>query len=225
MDRAKERVVISAISSILGNVSVQTVQSVNTSVGTAAEQEERKKKSHVPSIEVSAAQSQGLSPRVGDFLVNKASQSNDSGSGVSGASGPDGSPPAGPPPGGPPPGAAPGGPQGGGANNNGGSSSSESALKLLSDDEDSSSTDESSETTSSKSTSSSASSILSLLSGEDSTGETENDGDADDQSSSASAKKTGQGANTQYARQQQGSGVFGVQFDEVGAYQFAASSY
>jgi hypothetical protein len=184
--------VISAISSILGSVTVQRAQGVSTSVAQPRDQEEKQKKVITPSVEVSAAQSQGFSARVGDFLVNKASQSSDSGSGVSGPTGADGMPPVGMPVGGPPPGPPAGSMQGEGQNGGGASGS--------------------------------AASILSLLSGEDSPSEAENDGDEDDASFSTSSRQS-QGANTQYAQEQSGNGVFGVQFDEIGAYQFAASSY
>lgn len=183
---------ISAISSILGSVSVQRAQSIGTSIGSPRDQEEKQKKVVTPSVEVSAAQSQGFSARVGDFLVNKASHSGDSGSSVSGPTGADGIPPAGMPVGGPPPGPPAGSLQGEGQNGGGASGS--------------------------------AASILSLLSGEDSSSETENDGDADDSGFSPSSRPN-QGANTQFARQQSGDGVFGVQFDEIGAYQFAASGF
>ena len=183
---------ISAISSILGSVTVQRAQGVSTSVGQPRDQEEKQKKVITPSVEVSAAHSHGFSARVGDFLVNKASQSSDSGSGVSGPTGADGMPPVGMPVGGPPPGPPAGSMQGEGQNGGGASGS--------------------------------AASILSLLSGEDSPSEAENDGDEDDASFSTSSRQS-QGANTQYAQEQSGNGVFGVQFDEIGAYQFAASSY
>ncbi len=181
---------ISAISSILGSVSVQRAQSIGTPIGSPRDQEEKQKKVVTPSVEVSAAQSQGFSARVGDFLVNKASQSSESSSGVSGPTGADGLPPAGMPVGGPPPGPPAGSLQGEGQNGGGAAGS--------------------------------AASILSLLSGEGNSSETEYDGDEDDAGFTTSSRQS-QGANTQYAQQQSGNGVFGVQFDEIGAYQFAAS--
>ena len=181
---------ISAISSVLGSVTVQRAQSIGTPIGSPRDQQEKQKKVVTPSVEVSAAQSQGFSARVGDFLVNKASQSGDSGSGVSGPTGADGMPPAGMPVGGPPPGPPASSLQGEGQNGGGAAGS--------------------------------AASILSLLSGENSPSEAENDGDADDADFTPSSRPS-QGANTQYAQQQSGNGVFGVQFDEIGAYQFAAS--
>ena len=184
---------ISAISSILGSVSVQRAQGIGTSVASPRDQEEKQKKVVTPSVEVSAAQSQGFSARVGDFLVNKASsQSSESGASVSGPTGSDGMPPQPMPVGGPPPGPPPSDAQAEGQNG--------------------------------ETISGSAASILSLLSGEDSSSDVENDGDADDTSYEAAAKQ-GNGANTQYALQQSGDGVFGVQFDEIGAYQFAASGF
>ncbi|MCD2173071.1 hypothetical protein [Rhizobium sp. C4] len=176
---------------MLNSVSVQRAQGVSTSVASPREQEEKQKKISIPSVEVTAAQSQGFAARVGDFLVNKASQSSDAGSAVSGPTGADGMPPAGMPIGGPPPGPPPQGAQGEGLNGGNGSGS--------------------------------AASILSLLSGETGTSDTENDGDADDSGFAIFAKQS-QGANTQYALQQGGNGVFGVQFDEIGAYQFAAAA-
>lgn len=183
---------ISAISSILGSVTVQRAQGVNTSVGQPRDQEEKQKKVVTPSVEVSAAQSQGFSARVGDFLVNKSSQSSESGASVGGPTGSDGMPPQPMPVGGPPPGPPAGSLQGEGQNGGGASNS--------------------------------AASLLSLLSGEDRSSEAENDGDADD-AAYQTATKQGTGANTQYAQQQNADGVFGVQFDEIGAYQFAASRF
>ncbi len=183
---------ISAISSILGSVSVQRAQGIGAPTSSPREQEEKQKKIVTPSVEVSAAQSQGFSARVGDFLVNKASQSSESGAGVAGSTGSDGMPPQPMPVGGPPPGPPADRSHGEGQNG--------------------------------ESASNSAASLLSLLSGESNAAETENDGDADDAGFETAAKQ-GNGANTQYALQQNGDGVFGVQFDEIGAYQFAASSY
>jgi len=184
--------VISAISSVLGSVTVQRAQGVSTSVASPREREEQQRKVSIPSVEVTAAQSQGFSARVGDFLVNKASQSTESGASVSGPTGADGAPPAGMPVGGPPPGPPADRSQGEGQNG--------------------------------ESASGGAASILSLLSGEVSSSETENDGDADDAGYESSAKAS-HGANTQYAMQQSHDGVFGVQFDEIGTYQFAASGF
>lgn len=218
---------ISSVSSTLSAVSVLTAQSTGTSVGAAAEQEEKKKKSYVPSVEVSAAQSQAFSARVGDFLVNKSSQSSDSGSTVAGPTGPDGAAPAGAPPNGPPPGPPPGGADGGGAQGGGqggGQGGAASALSLLSDNDND--TETAGESDASSASSSQTSSILSLLTGGESVGEAENDNDADDAAQSSGSKGPANGANTRYAQQQKASsGVFGVQFDDVGAYQFAASSY
>lgn len=183
---------ISAISSILGSATVQRAQGVSTSVAQPRDQEEKQKKVITPSVEVSAAQSQGFSARVGDFLVNKASQSSESGASVAGPTSSDGMPPAAMPVGGPPPGPPADRSQGEGQNG--------------------------------ESTSGGAASILSLLSGENDVSETENDGDADDEGYQTSTGSSG-GANTQYAMQQNNGGVFGVQFDEIGAYQFAAASY
>ncbi|MCD2176509.1 hypothetical protein [Rhizobium sp. C1] len=177
---------------MLNSVSVQRAQGVDTSAVSPREREEKQKKAVIPSVEVTAAQMLGVSARVGDFLVNKASQSSDGGSGISGPTGADGMLPAGMPVGGPPPGPPAGSMQGEGHNGGGASGS--------------------------------AASILSLLSGEDSSSEAENDGDADDSGFSPSSRPN-QGANTQFARQQSGDGVFGVQFDEIGAYQFAASGF
>ncbi|HZG30250.1 MAG TPA: hypothetical protein VE079_17480 [Ensifer sp.] len=183
---------ISAISSILGSVSVQRAQGVDTSVGSPREKEENQRKITVPSVEVTAAQSQGFSARVGDFLVNKASQSTESGASVSGPTGIDGTPPQPMPVGGPPPGPPADGAQGEGQNGD--------------------------------SSSGSAASILTLLSASETASETENDGDADDVPSGSTSRES-RGANTQYALQQGGQGVFGVQFDDIGTYQFAALSY
>lgn len=184
---------ISAISSVLGSVTVQRAQGVSTSVASPRDQEEKQKKVSIPSVEVTAAQSQGFSARVGDFLVNKASsQSSESGASVSGPTGSDGMPAQPMPVGGPPP--AP------------------------------SASDAQAEGQNGESASGRAASILSWLSGEGSTSEAENDGDADDAGSAGNAKPSN-GANTQYALQQSGDGVFGVQFDDIGAYRFAAASY
>lgn len=182
---------ISAISSVLNSVSVQRMQGVSTSVASPREREEAQKKVAIPSVEVTAAQSQGLSARVGEFLVNKASQSSESGSVVSGPTGLDGRPPAPMPMGGPPPGPPADGAQGEGQNRDAGSSS--------------------------------VASVLSLMSREASASETENDGDADD-APAGTTSRPGPGANTQFAMQQNGNGVFGVQFDDIGAYRFAASA-
>ncbi len=189
---AKGHRVISAISSVLGSVTVQRAQGVSTSVASPRDQEEKQRKVSIPSVEVTAAQSQGISARVGDFLVNKASQSTESGASVAGPTGADGAPPAAMPVGGPPPGPPADRSQGEGQNG---------------------------ETTSGR-----AASILSLLSGENNSSETENDGDADDEGYRASTGSSA-GANTQYPMQQNNSGVFGVQFDDIGTYQFAAASY
>ncbi|SOC85096.1 hypothetical protein SAMN05421890_3589 [Ensifer adhaerens] len=183
---------ISAISSILGSVSVQRAQGVGTSVGSPRDNEEKQRKITVPSVEVTAAQSQGFSARVGDFLVNKASQSTESGASVSGPTGADGTPPLPMPIGGPPPGPPADGAQAEGQNG--------------------------------ESASGNAASILSLLSREGGASEAEDDGDTDDVGRET-ASKSSNGANTQYALQQSGNGVFGVQFDEIGAYQFAASGF
>lgn len=182
---------ISAISSILGSVSVQRAQSIGAPEPQPREQEERQKKASIPSVEVTAAQSQAFSARVGDFLVNKASQSTDSTSAVSGSTGADGMPPAGAPVGGPPPGPASGGPQGDGQN--------------------------------SEARSGSAASILSLLAGGDGTSQSEAESDGDRaEADFARSSNVSRGANAQYALQQNGAGVFGVQFDDIGAYRFAS---
>lgn len=97
-------------------------------------------------------------------------------------------------------------------------------LSLLSDND--SDTETTGETDGSSASSSQTASILSLLTGGESAGEAENDNDADDAAKSSGSKRPAPGANTRYAQQQQAaSGVFGVQFDDVGTYQFAASSY
>lgn len=184
---------------MLGSVSVQRAQGVDTYLETPREQvEQQKKKISIPSVEVTAAQSQGFSARVGDFLVNKASQSGNTGSAVSGPTGADGLPPSGPPVAGPPPGPPAGGAQGQGQNGPGGGTGGGAQ----------------------------AQSILALLSGGQALSEQGNDGDTEPgESAGTSLSVQSTGANTQYANKQSSNSVVGVQFDEIGAYRFAASSY
>jgi hypothetical protein len=203
---------ISSVSS-MNSVSVLTGLSTNSSTGATAEQEEKKKRAYIPSVEVSAAQSQAFSPRVGDFLTNQSGKSTDdisSSSDAISATGPSGVPPSGPPPGGPPPGPPPDGAKGGGQESKGGANQAESLLSLLA--------------STSSSISSSSVSAASSTSGE-SASETENDGDSDDYgAANSNTPVSQQGVNTRYAGGQQGNdGVVPVRFDETGAYQFAAS--
>jgi hypothetical protein len=213
---------IASVSSTLASVSVLTAQSVNTSVGAVAEQEEKKKKSHIPSVEVSAAQSMGLSSRVGDFLVNNAGRSGDNasaaadgvGSAGSGDLASSGSQSAGLSAGPPTGDAGSDGATGqGGQGGQNADSNAQSAMAFIAGAEERSGGP-------AETTSTSAASILSLLSAQD--GET--DEQADGFSTAAAARRPPVGANTQYAMRQSAGNVFGVQFDEDGAYRAAASA-
>ncbi len=61
----------------------QIAQTPSSPLGPSAEQEEKKKQSHIPTVEVSVAQAQSISPRVGDFLANPATAKSSNGSGSS----------------------------------------------------------------------------------------------------------------------------------------------
>ncbi|MCO6185611.1 hypothetical protein [Rhizobium sp. L1K21] len=80
----------------LSSQSAALSQTPSSPLGPAKQDEDKKKQSHIPTVEVSAAQAQGFSPRVGDFLANQTSKSSSASSGTSAVSptGADGSAPA-----------------------------------------------------------------------------------------------------------------------------------
>lgn len=208
---------ISAISPIRRDVPARLARSEELSVGPDAEQDEKKKKLSIPSVEVTAAQAQALSSRVGDFLVNRVSQSSDGSTVAPGISGAGGIAPEAQVAGGPLPGTASGGLTDGGAGGQGGDGerggahhAAQSLLSLLAGNAGGAPG-----ATRPVPSSQSATSLLSLLSGEDEAGDA-------GAASAGGASGPGQGANTQYAMRQGAGGVFGVQFDEIGAYRFAA---
>ncbi len=88
--------------------SAALLQTPSSPLGPTLQDEEKKKQSHIPTVQVSAAQAQNLSARVGDFLANQTTKPQTSGASSDAISptGADGAPPpaaqaAAPPP--PPP--------------------------------------------------------------------------------------------------------------------------
>lgn len=80
----------------LNSQSAALSQTPSSPVGPALQDEEKKKQSHIPTVEVSAVQSQNLSARVGQFLANQANKPSvsDGASGSIAPTGADGAAPA-----------------------------------------------------------------------------------------------------------------------------------
>ncbi len=87
-----------------GPVSALTSQPAGTNAGVTAGEEERKKKPHVPTVEVSAMQAQSLSARLGELATNQSSTSrSETSQNTAASAGVDSSAPPAPPSGGLPP--------------------------------------------------------------------------------------------------------------------------